>query len=125
MVPDGGWPGRQRGEVIIHERQRPPGRGLPGSGNELEAQPVEEHPKARRLMLSVKVGRQLARLHRMGDPRGEWLLEPLRGTFGRVGQCGDDRRLRQEGQVDQRVLASVGIQGQQFSGRDLEVRQRH
>ena len=48
-----------------------------------------------RLMLSVKVGGQLARLDRMGDPRGEWLLEPLRGALGRVGQCGHGRCLRQ------------------------------
>ena len=37
----GGWRGSKRGEVVIQYRQRPPDRGLPGSGNELEAQPVE------------------------------------------------------------------------------------
>jgi hypothetical protein len=41
MVPDGGWRGGKRGEVVIQYRQRPPGRNLPGSGNELEAQPIE------------------------------------------------------------------------------------
>jgi hypothetical protein len=41
VVPDGGWRGGKRGEVVIQYRQRPPGRGLPGSGNELEAQPIE------------------------------------------------------------------------------------
>ena len=40
-VPVGGWRGGKRGEVVIQYRQRPAGRGLPGSGNELEAQPVE------------------------------------------------------------------------------------
>ena len=31
----------KRSEVVIQYRQRPRGSGLPGSGNELEAQPVE------------------------------------------------------------------------------------
>jgi hypothetical protein len=31
-------------------------------------------------MLSVKVRRQLARLHRMGESRGQWLLEPSQPT---------------------------------------------
>jgi hypothetical protein len=61
----------------------------------------------------------------MGDSRGEWLLEPLRGTLGRVGQCGHDRRLRHEGQVDQGILAPVGVQREQFSGGDPQVVHRH
>jgi hypothetical protein len=50
-VPAGGWRVGERGEVVIQYRQRPAGRGLPGSGDELEAQPVEQHPQARRLVL--------------------------------------------------------------------------
>ena len=46
---------RKRGEVVIKDRQRPFARGVPGSGKELEAQPVEQHPKARRLMPGVEV----------------------------------------------------------------------
>jgi hypothetical protein len=76
-------------------------------------------------MLSVKVRRQLARLHRMGDSRGQWLLEPLRGAFGCIGQRGHDRRLRHEGQVDQGVLAPVSVQREQFSGGDPQVVHRH
>jgi predicted MFS family arabinose efflux permease len=33
--------GGKRGEVVIQDRQRPLGRGVPGSGDELDAQPVE------------------------------------------------------------------------------------
>jgi hypothetical protein len=76
-------------------------------------------------LLSVKVRRQLARPHRIGDSRGEWLLEPLRGAFGRGGQCGHHRRLRHEGQVDQGVLAPVSVQREQFSGGDPQVVHRH
>jgi hypothetical protein len=37
--------------VVIQYRQRPAGRGVPWGGDELEAQPVEQHPKAGRLYL--------------------------------------------------------------------------
>ena len=33
--------GGKRGEVVIQDHQRPVGRGVPGSGDELDAQPVE------------------------------------------------------------------------------------
>ena len=115
----------KRGEVVIKDRQRPLARGVPGSGKELEAQPVEQHPKACRLMLGVEVRRQLARLHQMGDSRGERLLESLRGTLGRITQSGHDRRLRLEGQVDQGHLAPVGVQREQFRGGDPQVVRRH
>ena len=89
----------KRGEVVIKDRQRPLARGVPGSDKELEAQPVEQHPKARRLVPGVEVRRQLACLHQMADSRGERLLESLRGTLGRVAQRGHDRRLRLEDQA--------------------------
>jgi hypothetical protein len=57
-------------------------------------------------MRGVNVRRQLTRLCRVGDARGQWFLEPLRGALGRAGECGHDRGLRDEGQVDQGCLAS-------------------
>jgi hypothetical protein len=35
------WPGRKRRQVVVQYRLRPLGRGLPGSGDKLNAQPVE------------------------------------------------------------------------------------
>jgi hypothetical protein len=117
--------GGERGEVVIQHRQGPAGRGLPGCGDELEAQPVEQDPQARRLALGVKVRRQFGRLDQVGDSRGERLLEPLRGALGRVGQGGHDRRLGQEGQVDQGHLAPVRVQREEFGGGGPQVVQRH
>lgn len=82
----GGRRGGKRGEVVIQHRRRPPGRGPSGCGDELDCQPVEEQPKARRLVFCVKVCRQLARLHNVRDARGERFLKPPRGALGSVGQ---------------------------------------
>jgi hypothetical protein len=76
-------------------------------------------------VLGVKVGGQFACLGRVGDSGGERFLEPLRGTFGRVGQCRLDGHLGEEGQVDQGFFAPVGVQREQFDGGDPQLVHRH